>query len=191
MRHLKTGKYFSWSFSNHLRAYCRQGIGRSKNIGIRVPACSRTHRLFEERWSLCIELLHNVMLDLWKWRWDAGTYCLVPAPWAEIRVTWDQDLAASPGNTARLCLFLKLKRLLVVHRLRTVSSHMDETVNMAVGRTITFPEIGQKRSRVIKAWARGCFSSGHLIAKLGAVLWHWIEPGSYPDSVSFKKETEN
>lgn len=112
MRHLKTGKYFSWSFSNHLRAYCRQGIGRSKNIGIGVPACSRTHRLFEERWFLCIELLHNVMLDLWKWRWDAGTYSLVPAPWAEIRVTWDQDLAASPGNTARLCLFLKLKKII-------------------------------------------------------------------------------
>lgn len=35
--------------------------------------------------------------------------------------------------------------------MRTMSSHMDKTVNMAVGRTITFSEIGQKRSRVIKA----------------------------------------
>lgn len=35
--------------------------------------------------------------------------------------------------------------------MRTMSSHMDETVNMAVGRNITFPEIGQKRTRVIKA----------------------------------------
>lgn len=45
----------------------------------------------------------------------------------------------------------------MVNKLRAMFSHSDKTVNMAVGRAVTFPEIGHKKSRVIKGLGQNMF----------------------------------